>query len=43
MKIHRLGHAMYLLKSKEGKNYLIDSFFDLNPGFPSHLNTEEFS
>jgi L-ascorbate metabolism protein UlaG (beta-lactamase superfamily) len=42
MKIQRLGHAMYLLKSKEGKTYLIDPFFDLNPGFPPQLNTEEF-
>lgn len=42
MKILRLGHAMYILKSKEGKNYLIDPFFDLNPGFPKHLNNKEF-
>ncbi|MED3563995.1 metal-dependent hydrolase [Bacillus xiapuensis] len=42
MKIQRLGHAMYVLKSKEGKNYLIDPFFDLNPGFPPHLDTAEF-
>nr|WP_263323617.1 metal-dependent hydrolase [Neobacillus sp. Marseille-Q6967] len=42
MKILRLGHAMYVLKSREGKNYLIDPFFDLNPGFPRHLNTASF-
>ncbi|WP_404450628.1 metal-dependent hydrolase [Virgibacillus necropolis] len=42
MKILRLGHAMYVLKSKEEKNYLIDPFFDLNPGFPQHLDNEEF-
>jgi L-ascorbate metabolism protein UlaG (beta-lactamase superfamily) len=42
MKILRLGHAMYVLTSKEGKNYLIDPFFDLNPGFPDHLNKPEF-
>lgn len=42
MKIQRLGHAMYVLKSKEGKNYLIDPFFDLNPGFPPDLDTAEF-
>jgi L-ascorbate metabolism protein UlaG (beta-lactamase superfamily) len=42
MKILRIGHAMYVLKSKEGKNYLIDPFFDLNPGFPPDLNTAAF-
>lgn len=42
MKILRLGHAMYLFKSTEGKNYLIDPFFDLNPGFPQHLNNRDF-
>lgn len=42
MRIHRLGHAMYVLKSKEGKNYLIDPFFDMNPGFPKELNSAEF-
>ena len=42
MKILRLGHAMYILKSKGGKNYLIDPFFDMNPGFPKHLNSAEF-
>lgn len=42
MKIQRLGHAMFVLKSKEGKNYLIDPFFDLNPGFPPYLDTAEF-
>lgn len=42
MKITRLGHAMYALQSREGKKYLIDPFFDLNPGFPQHLDTVEF-
>lgn len=42
MKIRRLGHAMYELKSKEGKNYLIDPFFDMNPGFPNDLHTAGF-
>ncbi|MDV6377157.1 metal-dependent hydrolase [Sporosarcina sp. GW1-11] len=42
MKITRLGHAMYLLTSPMGKNYLIDPFFDLNPGCPQEYNTEEF-
>jgi L-ascorbate metabolism protein UlaG (beta-lactamase superfamily) len=42
MKITRLGHAMYLFKSNEGRNYLIDPFFDLNPGFPPHLDTVDF-
>lgn len=42
MKIHRLGHAMYMLKSSKGKNYLIDPFFDLNPGFPASLNNQKF-
>ena len=42
LKILRLGHAMYVLKSKIGKKYLIDPFFDLNPGFPPQLNTADF-
>ena len=42
LKILRLGHAMYVLKSKIGKKYLIDPFFDLNPGFPPQLNTSDF-
>ncbi|WP_042149675.1 metal-dependent hydrolase [Paucisalibacillus sp. EB02] len=42
MRIQRLGHAMYILKSNEEKNYLIDPFFDLNPGFPGDLDKEEF-
>ncbi|MEH7883372.1 metal-dependent hydrolase [Bacillus sp. JJ1609] len=42
MKIMRLGHAMYILKSKDEKNYLIDPFFDMNPGFPKHLNSADF-
>lgn len=42
MKLLRLGHAMYVLKSNAGKSYLIDPFFDLNPGFPQQLNTSDF-
>lgn len=42
MKILRLGHAMYVLKSKNKKSYLIDPFFDLNPGCPKEYNNEEF-
>lgn len=42
MRILRIGHAMYVLKSNSGKNYLIDPFFDLNPGFPEDLNHEDF-
>ncbi|MEH7438738.1 metal-dependent hydrolase [Neobacillus drentensis] len=42
MRIQRLGHAMYVLKSNMEKNYLIDPFFDLNPGFPPQLNTSDF-
>jgi L-ascorbate metabolism protein UlaG (beta-lactamase superfamily) len=42
LKIIRLGHAMYLLKSRSGKNYLIDPFFDLNPGFPKSMDSKEF-
>lgn len=42
MNILRLGHAMYVLKSNQGKNYLIDPFFDLNPGFPPHLDNKDF-
>lgn len=42
MKVLRLGHAMYVLSSKSGKNYLIDPFFDMNPGCPKEYHTEEF-
>ena len=42
MNILRLGHAMYVLKSTAGKNYLIDPFFELNPGFPKELNHADF-
>ncbi|WP_316572277.1 metal-dependent hydrolase [Neobacillus sp. YIM B06451] len=42
MKILRLGHAMYMFTSKEGKNYLVDPFIDLNPGFPRHLDNKDF-
>ena len=33
---------MYLLSSEASKNYLIDPFFDLNPGCPKEFNNEEF-
>jgi L-ascorbate metabolism protein UlaG (beta-lactamase superfamily) len=42
VKVLRLGHAMYVLKSESGKNYLIDPFFDLNPGFPEDFDNEKF-
>ncbi|MEH7526241.1 hypothetical protein V7149_23675 [Bacillus sp. JJ1503] len=42
MKIWRLGHAMYVLKSKLGKNYLIDLFFYLNPSFAKELDHADF-
>ncbi|BAQ08582.1 Zn-dependent hydrolase [Bacillus sp. OxB-1] len=42
MKITRLGHAMYLLTSEQNKNYLIDPFFDLNPGCPQTYDDESF-
>ncbi|EQB94162.1 hypothetical protein GA8_18700 [Geobacillus sp. A8] len=42
MKATRLGHAMYLLESRNGKRYLIDPFFDLNPGFPQNFDHQEF-
>lgn len=42
MKILRLGHAMYMFTSKAGKNYLVDPFIDLNPGFPQQLDNKEF-
>ncbi|WP_338449724.1 metal-dependent hydrolase [Niallia oryzisoli] len=42
MKIWRLGHAMYVLTSNAGKQYLIDPFFDMNPGFPQHLDKADF-
>lgn len=42
MKVLRLGHAMYLLTSNEGKRYLIDPFFAMNPGCPEEYTTPEF-
>ncbi|MDZ5472785.1 metal-dependent hydrolase [Bacillus sp. 31A1R] len=42
MKIRRLGHAMYQFTSKNNKNYLIDPFFDMNPGFPKELDQPLF-
>lgn len=42
MKLTRLGHAMYLFTSRAGKRYLIDPFFEMNPGCPDDFQTEEF-
>ncbi|WP_456274541.1 metal-dependent hydrolase [Bacillus sp. AK031] len=42
MKIIRLGHAMYLFASKGGKRYLVDPFFDMNPGCPEEFQTDDF-
>lgn len=42
MKILRLGHAMYVFTTTQGKKYLIDPFFDMNPGCPKEYQTEEF-
>lgn len=42
MKVLRLGHAMYLLESSGGSKYLIDPFFDMNPGFPEAYDNETF-
>lgn len=42
MQITRLGHAMYQLTSKTKKTYLIDPFFDLNPGFPPAYDNDDF-
>ncbi|TYR74005.1 metal-dependent hydrolase [Rossellomorea vietnamensis] len=42
MKITRLGHAMYLFQSKQGNKYLVDPFFDMNPGCPEEFQTDSF-
>ncbi|WP_226683507.1 metal-dependent hydrolase [Sutcliffiella horikoshii] len=42
MKILRLGHAMYVFTTANGKKYLIDPFFDMNPGCPEEYQSEEF-
>lgn len=42
MKVLRLGHAMYMLTSKKGSRYLIDPFFDMNPGCPNEFMSEDF-
>lgn len=42
MKVLRLGHAMYLLESNTGGKYLIDPFFDMNPGFPDTYDSDIF-
>ncbi|KAB7707110.1 metal-dependent hydrolase [Bacillus aerolatus] len=42
MKILRIGHAMYVLTSQQGKRYLVDPFFDMNPGCPPKYQTKEY-
>ncbi|GGD28678.1 metal-dependent hydrolase [Pontibacillus salipaludis] len=42
MHLTRLGHAMFLFKTEEGKKYLVDPFFDMNPGCPDEYRTEVF-
>lgn len=42
MKVLRLGHACYVLTSKEGKCYLIDPFLSINPGCPEKYTESEF-
>ncbi|MFD1037407.1 hypothetical protein ACFQ3N_03070 [Virgibacillus byunsanensis] len=42
MKILRIGHAIYVLKSNDGKNYLIDLFIDTNHSSPPHLDDPDF-
>jgi L-ascorbate metabolism protein UlaG (beta-lactamase superfamily) len=42
MKVLRLGHAMYLLTSKGDKKFLIDPFFEMNPGCPEAFQSESF-
>lgn len=42
MKILRLGHAMYVFTSKNENKYLVDPFFDMNPGCPIEYQTEEY-
>ncbi len=42
MKILRLGHASYLMTSKEGKRHLIDPFLSVNPGCPEEYTKPDF-
>lgn len=42
MKVLRLGHAMYVLTSNGGSKFLIDPFFEMNPGCPEDYQTDEF-
>lgn len=42
MKIIRLGHASYVLKSNSGNHYMIDPFLDANPGCPAQYVDPEF-
>lgn len=42
MRILRLGHAMYVFTTKKGNQYLVDPFFEMNPGCPSEFQTEAF-
>ncbi|WP_260842002.1 metal-dependent hydrolase [Siminovitchia fortis] len=42
LKILRLGHASYLLTSRQEKRYLIDPFLSVNPGCPEEYTKPEF-
>lgn len=42
MRILRIGHASYILKSEFGNNYLIDPFLHTNPGCPEENLQPEF-
>ncbi len=42
LKILRIGHASYVLKSKDNKRYLIDPFLSANPGCPEEYTRKEF-
>jgi len=42
LKILRLGHASYLLTSKNNKRYLIDPFLSANPGCPEEYTKSSF-
>lgn len=42
MKVLRIGHASYVLKSKFGNNYLIDPFLYANPGCPEEYLQPDF-
>ena len=42
LKILRIGHASYVLKSKDNKRSLIDPFLSANPGCPEEYTRKEF-